>query len=137
MTILAFLRAPRRDVRPVVVSATAALSMALMVALLLVGDPPRAGAAKPDANIAKGAMWLKICTSQRRSDEALCNGFIMGLEETQFLSEYKPLYCPPASFTVEDQKEVIVKYLQANPGRHSETFARLAADAMRARFPCR
>lgn len=114
---------------------------ALAVAALALGPlvPGQASAQgfKPDPNIAKSAAWLKICTSQRRSDEALCIGFIMGLEETQFLSEYKPLYCPPASFTVEEQKDVIVKFLQENQARHGEPFARLAADAMRKRFPCR
>ncbi|MDX2204062.1 MAG: Rap1a/Tai family immunity protein [Hyphomicrobiaceae bacterium] len=115
-------------------SACAAAAVAIGLGLSL---PATAQGFKPDANIAKGSAWLKICTSQRRSDEALCNGFIMGLEETQFLSEYRPLYCPPKSFTVEDQKEVIVKFLKENPGRHSESFARLAADAMRKSFPCR
>jgi hypothetical protein len=109
----------------------------LAIALLFALPSASAQGFKPDANIAKGAAWLKICTSQRRSDEALCNGFIMGLEEAQFLAEYKPLYCPPKSFTVEDQKEIIVKFLKENQARHAESFARLAADAMRKSFPCR
>jgi hypothetical protein len=113
------------------------LAAAAAVAFALSPVPLSAQGFKPDPKIAQGASWLKICTSQRRSDEALCNGFIMGLEETQFLAEYKPLYCPPRSFTVEDQKEVIVKFLKENPARHGESFARLAADAMRKSFPCR
>lgn len=88
------------------------------------------------SKIAQGTRWLRICSSDRRVDEATCNGFIMGLEETQFLAEFKPLYCPPPRFTVEEQKKIIVKYLKEHPGRHNEPFARLAADAMRAAYPC-
>jgi Rap1a immunity proteins len=88
--------------------------------------------------IAQGARWLRICSSERRVDEATCNGFLMGLEETQFLEEYKqPLYCPPPRFMVEQVREIVVKFLKDNPARHNEAFARLATDAMRAKYPCR
>jgi hypothetical protein len=89
------------------------------------------------SKIAQGQRWLRICTSERRVDEATCNGFLMGLEETQFLAEYKPLYCPPPRFTVEQVREIVVKFLKDNPGRHNEPFARLATDAMRGKYPCR
>lgn len=89
------------------------------------------------SKIAQGARWLRICTSERRVDEATCFGFLMGLEETQFLDEYKPLYCPPPRFTVEQVREIVVKFLKDNPGRHNEPFARLAADAMRGKYPCK
>lgn len=112
---------------------------AALMALLAIGVSVPAVAAEPDAlsKVAQGARWLRICSSERRVDEATCNGFIMGLEETQFLAEFRPLYCPPPRFTVEEQKQIIVKYLKANPARHNEPFARLAADAMRAVYPCR
>lgn len=97
----------------------------------------KAKSAEDLSKIAQGTRWLRICSSERRVEEATCNGFIMGLEETQFLAEFKPLYCPPPRFTVEDQKKIIVKYLKEHPGRHNEPFARLAADAMRAAYPCR
>lgn len=87
--------------------------------------------------IAQGQRWLRICTSERRVDEAMCAGFIMGMEETQFLAENKPQFCPPPRFTVDDQKQIIVKYLKANPGRLGEAFARLAVDALKQAYPCR
>lgn len=87
--------------------------------------------------VAQGVRWLRICTSERRVDEAMCAGFIMGMEETQFLPENKNQFCPPPAFTVEDEKAVIVKFLQRNPGRLGERFSRLAVDAMREAYPCR
>ncbi len=112
---------------------------AALLALQTIWVPVEAVAAEPDtlSKVAQGARWLRICSSERRVDEATCNGFIMGLEETQFLTEFRPLYCPPPRFTVEEQKQIIVKYLKAHPARHNEAFARLAADAMREAYPCR
>jgi len=115
---------------------------AAAMALALAAVPAQAQWYEPknleeQSKIAQGARWLRICTSERRVDEATCNGFLMGLEETQFLDEFKPLYCPPPRFSVEQQREVVVKFLKANPGRHNEPFARLATDAMRAVYPCR
>lgn len=113
-----------------------------MLALSLAAVPAFAQWYEPknleeQSKIAQGARWLRICTSERRVDEATCNGFLMGLEETQFLEEYKPLYCPPPRFSVEQVREIVVKFLKDNPGRHNEPFARLATDSMRAKYPCR
>lgn len=115
------------------VGIAAALTAALACAL------PEVAKAGPDNAevVAQGKRWLRICTSERRVDEAMCAGFIMGMEETQFLPENKNQYCPPPMFSVEDEKKVIVKFLQKNPGRLGERFSRLAVDAMKEAFPCR
>lgn len=111
---------------------TLALAALLAAAGLLAPQPVHAV-----ESVAQGTRWLRICTSERRVDEAMCAGFIMGMEETQFLPENKNQFCPPPAFTVEDEKAVIVKFLQRNPGRLGERFSRLAVDAMREAYPCR
>lgn len=108
-----------------------------IVATVLAAAVLAPGAAVAVEGVAQGARWLKICTSERRVDEAMCAGFIMGMEETQFLRENSNQFCPPPMFTVDEQKKIIVKYLQKNSGRLGEAFARLAVDAMREAFPCR
>lgn len=108
-----------------------------IAAVFVAGTLLAPAAAQGVESVAQGARWLKICTSERRVDEATCHGFIMGMEETQFLRENTPQFCPPPAFTVEDEKAVIVKFLQRNPGRLGERFARLAVDAMKQAYPCR
>lgn len=108
-----------------------------IAAVLLAGSTLAPGTAVAVEGVAQGVRWLRICTSERRVDEAMCAGFIMGMEETQFLSENRNQFCPPPAFSVEDEKAVIVKFLQRNQARLAERFARLAVDAMKEAYPCR
>jgi hypothetical protein len=93
-----------------------------------------------------GNYWKALC-DQPQYDYAcayyingLVDGLMMGVTETSLVSRGTASkvygYCPPATVSVGDMKQVFRKYLDEHPKERQYRGASLAVEAWRRAWPC-
>ncbi|HSB97068.1 MAG TPA: Rap1a/Tai family immunity protein [Spongiibacteraceae bacterium] len=113
---------------------------------LMAGVLLSSGVAMAAEDQASGNYWKSLC-EQAQNDYAcayyingLVDGLTLAITETSLVTRgdaHKVYgYCPPASVSVGDMKQVFKKYLDDHPKNRQYTGASLALDAWRKAWPC-
>ena len=98
-------------------------SVVFAVLMLLTGGSQAAGAT--------GNMLYEFCTSDQRTKEAWCLGYIQGSMEAA------PEICSPSGSTLGQSKDIVVKFLKDYPElRHDPATISVAAALIDAKWAC-
>jgi len=105
-----------------------AASALLMSAAPLWGNEP--------AEISNGNGLLDACNTKTDSfKQGECLGFIVGLSGGIGLTDTR-WFCTPENSNLGQSRDIIIQYLQANPGERHQPAAALATIALAKTWPC-
>jgi Rap1a immunity proteins len=105
---------------------------ALVAAALMIATPAGAGY---DPYFNSGTWWIAQC----KKESALCDGFIGGMIQMNFLNKghgLQPYWCLPFDSTIAQIRAVILNELSKTPDVWNKPFALIAAQVLRDKFPC-
>ena len=101
--------------------------LAAAIAAGLVGGPASAKGVFKDGN-----RLLLDCNSPRAFSRGICLGFIQGVSDSPV---HGSRVCSPA--VGSQVKQVVVRFLEANPAKRDQDAAELVARALADAYPCR
>jgi hypothetical protein len=97
------------------------------------------GATKAQENRNSTSLIIQSCRDLARDPRPSRNGemqgFCAGVIEGLVWAD--SAVCAPQGSPVEAAYRAVVRYIDARPARHSESFKRLASEALRSSWPCR
>jgi hypothetical protein len=108
----------------------AAVALCALLLVLLPASDGRAQSANAAGYVIGGCRHLG-----RDDDVPLLQGMCAG--SIQAVWELAPGVCTPRGTPLSQAIHTVVQYIDAHPGRLNESFAVLAAEALRAAWPCR
>ena len=85
-----------------------------------------------------GKEWLKKC-SDGEPDVAMgmCLGYLSAISDFRLVLPEGARHCPWQGVTVNQARQVAVKYLRDNPAKTRLPFMSLVLDSLREAFPCK
>ena len=114
--------------------------LAAVLALALSGSAVTAANAQDDWK--SGGAFLRPCRAwveQRRPatfDNGLCAGIVGTLFQVGPVLREDLAFCPPEGTNIFQGTRVVIKYIETHPERRHEDIEVLAANALRAEWPC-
>jgi len=96
-----------------------------------------------------GNDWLEKCSADASKSESLankadswtnlgmCYGYLIAISDIVSIIPESLRYCLAQGVTMDQVRQVTLKYLRENPGKTHEPFVSLVLDALREAFPCK
>ena len=114
--------------------------LAAVLALALSGSAMTAASAQEDWK--SGGTFLRPCRAwveQRKAatfDSGLCAGIVGTLFQVGTVLRDDLAFCPPEGTNIFQGTRVVIRYIEMHPERRHEDIEVLAANALRAEWPC-
>jgi Rap1a immunity proteins len=85
-----------------------------------------------------GNEWLKKCSDGAPDvGMGMCVGYLIAISDLRLLLPEGARHCPEKGVTVNQARQVAVKYLRDNPAKTHLPFMSVVLDALREAFPCK
>jgi len=89
-----------------------------------------------------GNDWLKKCSADAskadsRANLGMCYGYLIAISDIVSIIPESLRYCLAQGVTMDQVRQVTLKYLRDNPSKTHEPFVSLVLDALREAFPCK
>lgn len=102
---------------------------------------PHSPAAENEDPFTYGNALLQTCTASDNFLKSICMsyiaGVVAGISSHVNFEKQRPYFCLPAASTLEQTKDIVVKFLRSNSGkRHVESSSLIYASVIEA-FPCK
>jgi len=116
---------------------------ALTAGVVLALSASAIGTASAQDDGKSGGTFLRPCRDwvEQRGPETFVSGLCAGIVGTLFqvgpVLRAELAFCPPEGTNIFQATRVVIKYIETHPERRSEDIEVLAANALRAAWPCR